>query len=993
MGRAGDLGSTWIGMCLATGLLVGASGCDDDSAGGGGAESDAIANWKPGTLGGWTSATAPSGERWNVLLLTLDTTRADRLKCYGWTQESSPNLDAMASEGVLFERARAATPVTLPSHTSILTGLYPFQHGVRNNGTYVVPEDDTTLAELFKQQGYDTGAILAAFPVAEQFGLSQGFDHYDDRFPLSSQRRESDTAQRIAGDVTRLSLEWIDGRGGKPFFLWAHFFDPHFPHAPPEPFRSRFASDPYVGEIAYMDAEIGNLMAGLKSRGLLEKTVILAIADHGESLGEHREVTHSIFVYNATQHVPCILRLPNGGAFAGPKWRGQRVAELVSHVDVIPTLWNAAGLPREALPPLSGRSLLPLVDQKAPGHDWIYAETLVPEQEYGASDLRALETEAWKFIRAPKRELYDLVKDPKELSNLEARETKRADGMAKDLETLLQLEAGGAQVTMDPETIEKLRSLGYLAGASASSKSSGPKPDPKDMIWAYEAVNEARNRAAEHQPEAAIALCDSVLKKHPEDGTAQRIRASCLIRLNRGDEAVAAYDAILAACGGCADELALLRNRAIAAMTANQLDDALARTRALLEAHPKEQGLNLLLGQVLQSKGRPGGSTNRDPAGDDPLPRRRDRDRGAGRSGAGAGKHAGGRGDLPASPDPERVQRAGADQSGGDPDRERSGSGGAGNDRASTGGRSSLSGGAFPEGVVPGEGRKPRTGDPCLPDGAGPRSVQRERAAQPGERLPQDGQHQAGARRVPGGGEHGPGIDRGLHQPGDLLRGAGAAGRGDHRLGAVPGTVPGLTLGAVAPRQHREGKATDGRELDATAVMRRVVPLFTFAAGLAALLALAAGVGPEAARAGERGSAATSPTGRRGRTLRRHAIGDGTLRHRAGRWVDRPALRIHRMAKRRDPLDSRSRGTLRAGTRHLGHQLGLSLRQSLRRLPEGAETEEKKGMEFGLRYRWFLSDVRGYRWIFSTEAGGLWKSQDAVPIRPSIRFAWLLATR
>ncbi|MBK8232059.1 MAG: sulfatase-like hydrolase/transferase [Candidatus Eisenbacteria bacterium] len=601
-GRA-TWGSTWIGMCLATGLLVGATGCGDDSAGGGGAASDAIANWKPGTLGGWTSATAPSGERWNVLLLTLDTTRADRLKCYGWTQESSPNLDAMASEGVLFERARAATPVTLPSHTSILTGLYPFQHGVRNNGTYVVPEDDTTLAELFKQQGYDTGAILAAFPVAEQFGLSQGFDHYDDRFPLSSQRRESDTAQRIAGDVTRLSLEWIDGRGGKPFFLWAHFFDPHFPYAPPEPFRSRFASDPYVGEIAYMDAEIGNLMAGLKSRGLLEKTVILAIADHGESLGEHREVTHSIFVYNATQHVPCILRLPNGGAFAGPKWRGQRVAELVSHVDVIPTLWNAAGLPREALPPLSGRSLLPLVDQKAPGHDWIYAETLVPEQEYGASDLRALETEAWKFIRAPKRELYDMVKDPKELSNLEARETKRADGMAKDLETLLQLEAGGAQVTMDPETIEKLRSLGYLAGASASSKSSGPKPDPKDMIWAYEAVNEARNRAAEHQPEAAIALCDSVLKKHPEDGTAQRIRASCLIRMNRGDEAVAAYDAILAACGGCADELALLRNRAIAAMTANQLDDALARTRALLEAHPKEQGLNLLLGQVLQSKG------------------------------------------------------------------------------------------------------------------------------------------------------------------------------------------------------------------------------------------------------------------------------------------------------------------------------------------------------------------------------------------------------
>lgn len=588
--------------------------------------SSALASWRPGAHGDWTTVplAAAGAERLNVILLTLDTTRPDRFHSYGYPEAVTPVFDKLASEGVQFDQARTSVPVTLPAHTSILTGLYPFQHGVRNNGTFVAPERLRTMAELLKEQGYATGAILGAFPVDHRFGLNQGFDHYDDAFPVSSVRRESDTAQRIAGDVSRLSLEWIDSiaqhagpnsgngagsgagsRGEKPFFLWAHYFDPHFPYAPPEPFRTRFAADPYEGEIAYMDAEVGHLIDGLAARGLLEKSIIVALADHGESLGEHDEMTHSIFIYNSTQHIPLWIRLPNAGVFAAPAYRGAKIASLVSHVDVLPTVWNALGLARETLPPVAGMSLLPVIAAAAPGHDWVYHETKVPELEYGASDLRALESSAFKYIRAPRPELYDERTDPKELNDLSARETKRVKGYEGDLGALLLGDAGAsAQVTMDAETIEKLRSLGYLAGASAPAKHEGPPVDPKDMIWAYEAINAARNKTSEHRPAEALAIVDSVLKRYPNDETAKRIRASCLMRLNRGPEAKAAYDTLLADCQGCADELTLLRNRALAALAAGDLDDAEARIDGLLSTHPKEPGFHLMHSQLLSARGK-----------------------------------------------------------------------------------------------------------------------------------------------------------------------------------------------------------------------------------------------------------------------------------------------------------------------------------------------------------------------------------------------------
>lgn len=545
----------------------------------------------------------PGATPYNLILLSLDTTRSDRLSCYGFTKATSPNLDRLAAEGILFENASSPVPVTLPAHATMLTGLYPFEHGVRNNGTYVVPPEAVTLPELLKKHGYATGAVLGGFPLDGRFGLNQGFDAYDDQFPVESVYREVDLAQRTAADVSRLALAWVDRQKSGPFFLWCHYYDPHAPYRPPEPYKTTFAGDRYAGEIASMDAEIGKLLDGLKSRGLMERTVIVVAGDHGEGLDEHGEHTHMIFIYETTQHVPLLVRLPAAGAFTGKEWRGARVSGLTDLVDILPTAWNSLGLPREELPPNSGLSLLPVVTGKAPAHRWVYHETLVPDLEYGASELRGLRDERWKYIRAPRPELYDLEKDPKELKNLAGREGDRMQEMEARLDSLLRREPGRkAPVAMDAETIEKLRSLGYVAGGSTPS-AAAKKPDPKDMNPVINAVERAGTLAASYRPADALRTVDSVLAVYPKTPTAQRLRAACLTRLGRGADAVKAFDQLLADCGGCAEEARLKQERVSGLVAAGKNDEALKAATALLKDHPKEQGLNLIHGEILEATG------------------------------------------------------------------------------------------------------------------------------------------------------------------------------------------------------------------------------------------------------------------------------------------------------------------------------------------------------------------------------------------------------
>lgn len=557
--------------------------------------------------GAWMAVT-PGATPYNLILLSLDTTRFDRLSCYGFNKTTSPNLDRLAADGILFEGTRSPVPVTLPAHATMLTGLYPFEHGVRNNGSYVVAPEAVTLPELLKKHGYATGAVLGGFPLDKRFGLNQGFDAYDDEFPVESVYREVDLAQRTAADVSRLGLAWLDRQKGGPFFLWCHYYDPHAPYRPPDPYKTMFANDRYAGEIASMDAEIGKLLDGVRSRGLMDRTVIVVAGDHGEGLDEHGEHTHMIFIYETTQHVPMLIRLPAAGAFAGREWRGSRVEGLTNLVDILPTVWNSLGLPREELPPVSGISLLPVVTGKAPAHRWVYHESLVADLEYGASELRGYQDKRWKYIRAPRPELYDLQNDPKELKNLAGREGDRMRAMEASLDSLLRREPGArAPVAMDAETIEKLRSLGYVAGGAAPS-TGGSKPDPKEMNWAIEAVLNAGTLAASYRPADALRAIDSVLAVYPKIPTAQRLRGTCLTRLGRGADAVKAYDQAMADCGGCAEAPRLKQERLSALVSAGRNREALKDVEALLKENPKEQGRNLIHGEILNALGNAEGA-------------------------------------------------------------------------------------------------------------------------------------------------------------------------------------------------------------------------------------------------------------------------------------------------------------------------------------------------------------------------------------------------
>ena len=557
-----------------------------------------------GRYGAW--AAVPDGPPPNIILLSLDTTRRDHLSCYRRSGPAvTPHLDALAADGVLFERAKSPTPLTLPSHATMMTGLWPYRHAVRNNGTHVLGPDKQTFAEILRERGYATGAIVGAFPVAAQFGLNQGFDTYDDAFLEAGGVNENDAAQRRAAEVTGLGLDWVREHRQGPFLLWLHYFDPHFPYDPPEPYRSAHPADPYLGEIAYMDAQIGLFLDGLREMGVLDRTAVVVAADHGESRGEHGEGTHGYFIYGATQDVPLLLRLPETGPWREAAWRGRRVDALVSLADIFPTILNLAGVADEARPPCHGLSLLPVAAGDAPGRSWVYLESLAPKLEHGLAELRALETERWKYIRAPQPELYDRAADPGELQNRVTGERRVVGALTASLEQVIKKDAGGdaGQVAMDAETAERLRSLGYL-GAGMATVRPGEPIDPKLMIDALRRIDVARALSAERRYPAALAVIDSVLAEHANDQTALRMKGSLLVQMGRGGEALAAFDQLIAVHGGrVPDELEVRQLRATAALLAGRTDEALKIARALAVSEPEREGIHLLVGTILRRQG------------------------------------------------------------------------------------------------------------------------------------------------------------------------------------------------------------------------------------------------------------------------------------------------------------------------------------------------------------------------------------------------------
>ncbi|HKC13636.1 MAG TPA: sulfatase-like hydrolase/transferase [Vicinamibacteria bacterium] len=476
----------------------------------------------------------------NLLLVTLDTTRADRLGCYGYAGARTRYLDRLAAEGVRFARAISPAPITLPAHASLFTGLYPIAHGVRNNGNFTLSDRYPTLTTLLKAQGYRTAAFVSSFILDRRYGLSRGFDRYDDRMEGAEAQVISLEAER-RGDRTALLLaRWLEDQAaspGAPFFAWLHLYDPHEPYQPPPPFREMFASNPYDGEIAFDDAVVASILDKLSQLGLREHTLIAVIGDHGESLGDHGEETHSMFVYEGVLNVPFILWRP------GRIPAGVVVQEPVRATDLAPTLLELLGLP--PLQTDHGRSLVPLIQGRSPGPSPpIYAETYLPLLYMNWAPLRSIRDERFKLIDAPRPELYDLVRDPKEDQNLYAQEPGRGLALKEALDRLTGGSEGNMEVgRLDAETAEKLAALGYLgAGSAPPARPHDPaRPEPKDMIEVFNRLRRANRAVRERRFDDAFPILRDVLARDPQNAFAILVTGSAQMGTERYREAIASF--------------------------------------------------------------------------------------------------------------------------------------------------------------------------------------------------------------------------------------------------------------------------------------------------------------------------------------------------------------------------------------------------------------------------------------------------------------------
>jgi arylsulfatase A-like enzyme/Flp pilus assembly protein TadD len=458
----------------------------------------------------------------NVLLVTIDTLRKDRVGAFGSTKGLTPSIDGLAANGVRFTQAYSPAPMTLPAHASILTGLLPRRHGVRNNTGFRLDDRIPTLATRLKDAGYRTGAFLGAFVLDGRFGLSRGFDEYDDRFPRA-ERASFHYAQRRAAEVVKLAGDWILESGPSktgPWFAWVHLYDPHAPYEAPAEYLAGHA--PYDAEVAYADAMLGQFLARLRTAHALDQTVIVVTADHGESLGEHGETTHGLFAYDATLAVPLVI--------AAPRMRAATVDAPVTHADIEPTVLDLVAGP----PPGAGDGFS-LVRTPAADRP-IYFEALDAYLTRGWAPLRGVIQSGWKFIDLPEAELYDLSGDPAEYHNRAG-----VDPHAATLKRALQLgsgpEASAPSPALDSDTAARLRSLGYTAG-TPSRRPITVADDPKRLVALNERFNSALTAFDGGRTDEALSTFLSILRERPDFDAARTSAATALMATGRSHDAV-----------------------------------------------------------------------------------------------------------------------------------------------------------------------------------------------------------------------------------------------------------------------------------------------------------------------------------------------------------------------------------------------------------------------------------------------------------------------
>jgi arylsulfatase A-like enzyme/Flp pilus assembly protein TadD len=474
-------------------------------------------------------------ERHSVLLITLDTTRADHLGCYDPSRAKTPRIDALAAEGVLFRQADSVAPITLPSHTSMLTGVFPPDHGVRNNGFYRLSREVVTLPERLAKQGYRTGAFVSSVILDHKYGLKQGFEVYDDRFEAPLDVGNRFPVSRRAKETVGKAVDWLAGlEDDDPFFMWAHFYDPHAPYDPPAPFDRAYPDSPYMGEIAYMDYQLEGLLAAARARAG-EKLVVIVVGDHGESLGEHGEQTHGFFVYQSTIHVPLVV---SGGPFTG----GVEVDEPVRTVDIFPTVMELAGL--TAPPEIRGRSLAGVLHGEVMNLT-TYSEAWIP-LSFGWSGLRSARQAGRKVIEGSRATVLDLVADPEEAAEVAAADTGDTGALLTWLKRtrLPLLDVGADAIVEQSEAdVKALVGLGYLnaAGGAPGMRAEVVDPelgDPRDRLDVYRLLQRARSAAGDGHSEAALTLISKAVAEDPVNPQMRMERAQIMIRLGQEEKAL-----------------------------------------------------------------------------------------------------------------------------------------------------------------------------------------------------------------------------------------------------------------------------------------------------------------------------------------------------------------------------------------------------------------------------------------------------------------------
>jgi arylsulfatase A-like enzyme/Flp pilus assembly protein TadD len=483
-------------------------------------------------VGGWRYARTSAPVSGPIVFISIDTLRADHLPAYGYTKVKTPAIDALAADGIVFERAYSHAPQTLPAHASLLSGRLPFETGVRDNVGFSIKPTERLLPLMLHERGFATGGIVSAYVLRKETGINRGFDFFDGEMPPSSPELSIGQVQRDGGESEQIAEHWLDSVGTSRVFLFLHLYEPHKPYAPPDRFK---AYAPYDGEIAYADEIVGRLVKYLKAHQLYDRATIVLLSDHGEGLGDHGEQEHGLFVYDEAIHVPLVIKQEaNAGG-------GRRIADLVQHVDLVPTILDLVKAPGAGN--LRGRSLKPLLEgtgklQPVP----IYSEALYARYHFGWSELSAITDERYRYIKAPREELYDLDRDPHEKANIaeERPQPRQALRGALDRVTAGATIQAPAEVSADAR--ERLQALGYVgAQTEVSTKPGDTLADPKDKREILERYREAVDFASQRKWPQAIALLQQILRQDPEMADVWSQLATFATRLDRFDLAVDAY--------------------------------------------------------------------------------------------------------------------------------------------------------------------------------------------------------------------------------------------------------------------------------------------------------------------------------------------------------------------------------------------------------------------------------------------------------------------